>query len=96
MARHDNRCTTRKEDWTAFYDAISEWSLFIVRFLGSFIPFLDVDFTFPKGRVGHEAKNIVVEGWRRWTGKCPDTDIDIDEQWQIWAGKTHGKDEHEP
>lgn len=29
---------------------------------------------FPRGRIGHELKNIVVEEWRRWTGKCPKDD----------------------
>lgn len=25
-------------------------------------------------RIGHELKNIVIEEWRRWTGKCPEKD----------------------
>ncbi len=25
---------------------------------------------FPKGRIGHEAKNVLVELWRQATGKC--------------------------
>lgn len=29
---------------------------------------------FPRGRLLHELKNIVVEEWRRWRGKCPDKD----------------------
>lgn len=28
---------------------------------------------FPQGRIGHEAKNVVVELWRYWTGQCPDS-----------------------
>lgn len=26
---------------------------------------------FPHGRILHKAWNILVEEWRRWTGKCP-------------------------
>ena len=45
----DQRCSSRKEDWQRFWNAIC------------LLDFMDIL---------HTGKNIIVEEWRRWTGKC--------------------------
>ena len=71
MRKNDQRCTSRKEDWKDFLKSLYNLVMWIprayeLRVLNHY------DYWPDNPRVLHEVKNIIVEEWRRLTGKCPD------------------------
>lgn len=68
MAAKDQRCSTRREDWRRWLRAcIGRYDANEKRRHDK--PVLNYLLT-----VGHTGKNILVEEWRRMTGKCPKGD----------------------
>lgn len=53
--QHNQQCTSRSQDWLDLWNAVDR----------------TLDGAHPRGRIMHELKNIGVEEWSRWTGKCP-------------------------